>query len=60
MPYVVAIRSFGAFRESIDADQAFIADPEWQQVFQESRADGPLISGLESVFLDPTDFSPLR
>ena len=40
--------------------QAFIADPEWQQVFQESRADGPLISGLESVFLDPTDFSPLR
>jgi hypothetical protein len=40
--------------------EAFIADPEWQEVFQASRADGPLISGLESVFLDPTDFSPLR
>jgi hypothetical protein len=40
--------------------QAFGADPEWREVFAESRTDGPLIAGLESVFLDPTDFSPMR
>ena len=39
---------------------AFIADPEWREVFAESRSDGPLIAGLENVFLDPTDFSPMR
>ena len=40
--------------------QAFIADPEWQGVFEASRSDGPLIEGLQRTFLDPTDFSPMR
>ena len=39
---------------------AFGQDPEWQQVFQESRRNGPLIANLERVFMDPTDFSPMR
>ena len=43
-----------------EAWRAFGADPEWQTVFQESRSDGPLIAGLERVFLDPTDFSPMK
>ena len=40
--------------------QAFIADPEWQAVAEESQRDGRLISGLERVYLEPTDFSPMR
>jgi len=40
--------------------QAFIADPEWQEVYSESRADGPIVEKLESVFLNPTDYSQLR
>jgi NIPSNAP protein len=40
--------------------RAFGSDPEWQRVAEESQRDGRLITGLESVFLDPTDFSPMR
>ncbi|MEC9015046.1 MAG: NIPSNAP family protein [Gemmatimonadota bacterium] len=38
----------------------FSSDPEWQSVAEESQRDGRLIVGLERVFLDPTDFSPMR
>lgn len=48
-------------REAAEANwSAFSADPEWQSVFQASRADGPLIAGLERVYLDATDFSPMK
>ena len=39
---------------------AFLADPEWQQVSRESQVDGRILNGVESVFLDPTDFSPIK
>lgn len=39
---------------------AFGADPEWQRVRAASEADGPIVERVESVFLDPTDFSPMR
>lgn len=39
---------------------AFIADPEWTQVAEESQRDGQIIENIVSVFLDPTDFSPLK
>lgn len=45
------------------ADEAwsdFRADPEWQRVSEESQRDGRIVSNVESVFLDPTDFSPMR
>ncbi len=48
-------------RAAADANwQAFIADPEWQEVFEASRVEGPLIAGLERLYLEPTDFSPMR
>lgn len=37
---------------------AFRADPAWQQVRRESEAEGPLVTRIESVFLEPTDYSP--
>ena len=41
--------------------QAFKDDPEWQKAKKESEADGiPLAAKVESVFLKPTDFSPLQ
>jgi hypothetical protein len=40
--------------------QAFSADPEWQRARAASEADGPIVLRVESVFLDPTDFSPMR
>ncbi len=39
---------------------AFNADPEWQRVRTESEAAGPLVTHVDSVFLNPTDFSPLQ
>ena len=38
----------------------FSKDPEWQKVYAESREDGPLVAKVESVFLQPTDYSPLQ
>ena len=40
--------------------QAFRSDPDWRQVSQESQVDGRIVSNVESVFLDPMDFSPIQ
>ena len=39
---------------------AFGQDPEWQRVQAASEADGKIVEKVESVFLDPTDYSPIR
>ena len=39
---------------------AFSADPEWQKVKAESEAAGRIVAKAESVFLNPTDFSPMK
>ena len=36
----------------------FFEDPEWKRVVQETEADGPLVTKVDSVFLKATDFSP--
>jgi hypothetical protein len=38
----------------------FRADPEWVKAKAESEKDGPLTTKVESVFMDPTDFSALK
>ena len=40
--------------------QAFGCDPEWRTVSRESQVDGRIVSNVESIFLDPTDFSPIQ
>jgi hypothetical protein len=37
----------------------FAADPAWQAAAKESERNGKLVSKAESVFLTPTDFSPV-
>jgi hypothetical protein len=37
----------------------FGADPTWQEVAKESERNGKLVSKVESIFLQPTDFSPM-
>ena len=39
---------------------AFQADPEWQKVSAESQVNGRIVSKVVSVFMDPTDYSPLK
>jgi hypothetical protein len=38
----------------------FGADPEWVKVRTESEANGKIVEKVDSQFLDPTDFSPIK
>ena len=55
--YVLAHPSREAAKKSWDA---FRADPEWIKVRDESQKDGSLTTKVESVFMNPTDYSPLK
>ncbi len=57
MVYILAYPS----KESAGkAWQAFRDDPDWQKAKADSEKDGKLVERLESVFLNPTDYSPLK
>lgn len=48
-------------REKAKANwSAFGADPEWQKVAKESQANGRILQGVVSVYMDPTDYSPMK
>jgi len=55
--YVIAHASREAAKKNWDE---FRADPEWQKVQKESEANGKIVSKVESVFMDPADFSPMK
>ena len=39
---------------------AFLADPVRKQVWAETEKDGPINMKVESVYINPTDFSPIK
>jgi hypothetical protein len=55
--YVVAHPSREAAKQNWDA---FIADPEWHKARDASEAAGKIVNRVESVYVNPTDFSPLK
>ena len=55
--YLLAYPSREAARESW---AAFGRDPEWRTVRAASEAGGRIVEKVESVVLDPTDYSPLK
>lgn len=55
--YVLAFPS----REAAAASwKAFQNDPEWHKVRDESHKNGVLVKKVDSVFMDPTDYSPIK
>jgi hypothetical protein len=40
--------------------EGFLDDPEWKSAYEASIQDGSLVESLTSVYLKPTDFSPLK
>jgi len=55
--YMLAHDSRDAARASW---RAFGADPDWATMRDASQVDGRLVSNVESIFLNPTNFSPAR
>lgn len=55
--YVLAHPSREAARRSWEA---FRQDPEWIEVKADSEASGPIVSRVDSVFGNATDYSPVR
>lgn len=48
-------------RESAEQSwKAFREDPEWQKAKEKSEADGRIVSKVESIFIESTDYSPLK
>jgi len=57
--YILAYPS----REAREASwAAFVADPEWKRVYAESheKAGGKIVVHVDSTFMVPTDYSPMR
>ena len=38
----------------------FGSDPEWKQIAADSEKDGKIVEKVDSVFVDATDYSPLK
>ena len=55
--YLLAHPSRDAAKKNWDD---FRNDPEWKKVAAESEVNGKIVAKVESVFLDPTDFSALK
>ena len=55
--YVLAHQSREAAKKSWDD---FRNDPAWKSLRDSSEATGPLVGKVESTFVTPTDFSPLK
>jgi hypothetical protein len=55
--YIISHESRDAAKKNWDE---FRNDPEWQKVSKESEANGRIVSKVESVFMDATDFSPIK
>jgi hypothetical protein len=57
MVYILAFPT----REAADKSwQAFRDDPDWKAAKAASEKDGTLVEKVESVFLNPTDYSPIQ
>ncbi len=55
--YLVAFPSREAAKKTWEE---FGKDPEWQRVYKESHVNGPLVKKVDSVFLEPTDYSAMK
>ncbi len=55
--YVLAYPSKDA-REKAWKD--FLADPDWIKAKAESEKDGPIVSKVNMVYMNPTDYSPIK
>lgn len=56
---LVYVLAFAGAEAAATAWAAFRDDPDWIAAKAASEEDGPILSSLESVYMTPTDWSPL-
>jgi hypothetical protein len=57
MVYILAFPSRAAAKKAWDG---FRNDPDWKTAKDASEKDGPLVAKVESVYLNATDYSPVK
>lgn len=57
---LIYILKFDSREAQAEQWQNFRDDPEWQKAFEEFNKDGRLVAGVESVFMQPTSYSPMK
>ncbi len=57
---LVCILAFPSKEAADKAWAAFQNDPEWKAAKAESGKDGPLVKKVDRIFLNPTDYSPIK
>ena len=55
--YVLAYPSEAAGKKSWEA---FVNDPDWKKAKEASEKDGKLVDKVDSVYMHPTDYSPIK
>lgn len=55
--YVISHQSRDAAKKSWDA---FRNDPEWKKVAADSEKDGKIVQKVDSVYMDPVDYSKIK
>ncbi|MDR3618039.1 MAG: NIPSNAP family protein [Paludisphaera borealis] len=57
---LIYLVSFPSREAAVKTWKEFGQDPAWQKAKAESEKNGPIVQKVESVFLDPTDYSALK
>jgi hypothetical protein len=57
---LIYMLAFPSRKEAEKSWKAFREDPEWKKVKDDSEKDGKLVDKLESVYMNPTDYSPMK
>jgi hypothetical protein len=57
---LIYLLAFPSQEAAVKSWADFQADPEWKAVKEASEKDGKLAEKIESVYLRPTDYSPLK
>ena len=55
--YILAYPDMDARKKSW---KGFKGDEAWKKAWADSKKDGPVVTKVESQFLNPTDYSPIR
>ena len=57
---LVYLLAFPSQEAAANSWKDFQADAEWKAVKEASEKEGPLVEKIDSIYLKPTDYSPLK